>query len=163
MLDAGYRKSEIARTIGVSKSTVTREVSRNADGRSGAYRHALAQRKAEERKRSKSHAVALTPEAKAYLEHKLTQDRWRPEQISERAKLEGGIRVSTTTVYRHIARTGRLAVRCMSTCDGGSPTVGSRAGTPMAGGAFATAGTSASGRPRWTPGFALATWRWTPS
>jgi len=69
MLDAGYRKSEIARTIGVSKSTVTREVSRNADGRSGAYRHALAQRKAEERKRSKPHAVALTPEAKAYSCH----------------------------------------------------------------------------------------------
>jgi len=103
MLDAGYRKSEVARTIGVSKSTVTREVSRNADGRSGAYRHALAQRKAEERKGSKPYAVALTPEAKAYVEQKLTQDRWTPEQISERAKREGGIPVSTTTVYRHIA------------------------------------------------------------
>lgn len=103
MLEAGYRKSEIARTIGVSKSTVTREVRRNADGRSGAYRYALAQRKAEERKRSKPHAVALTPEAKAYVEQKLTQDRWTPEQVSERAKREGGIRVSTTTIYRHIA------------------------------------------------------------
>ena len=78
MLEVGYRKSEIARTIGVSKSTVTREVRRNADGRSGAYRHALAQRKAEERKRSKPHAVALTPEAKAHVERKLTQDRWTP-------------------------------------------------------------------------------------
>ncbi len=103
MLEKRYKKSEIARVIGVDKSTITREIKRNADGRNGFYRHGLAQRKAEDRKRSKPHAVALTPEVIAYIEQRLSQDRWLPEQISERAKLEGVGCVSTTTIYRHIA------------------------------------------------------------
>jgi len=103
MLENGYKKIEIARVIGVDKSTITREVKRNADGRNGAYRYGLAQRKAEDRKRSKPHAVALTPDVVAYIERRLGQDRWLPEQISVRAKLEGVGCVSTTTIYRHIA------------------------------------------------------------
>lgn len=103
MLEIGYKKIEIARVIGVVKSTITREVKRNADGRNGVYRYGLAQRKAEDRKRSKPHAVVLTPEVIAYIERRLSQDRWLPEQISERAKLEGVGCVSTTTIYRHIA------------------------------------------------------------
>lgn len=103
MLEKGYKKVEIARVVGVNKSTITREIKRNADGRNGVYRFGLAQRKAQDRKRGKPHAVALTPEVIAYIERRLTQDRWLPEQISERAKLEGAGCVSTTTIYRHIA------------------------------------------------------------
>jgi IS30 family transposase len=103
MLEKKYKKNEIARVIGVDKSTITREIKRNADGRNGVYRYGLAQRKTEDRKRSKPHAVALTPEVIAYIERRLSQDRWLPEQISERAKLEGVGCVSTTTIYRHIA------------------------------------------------------------
>jgi IS30 family transposase len=103
MLQKGYKKVEIARVIGVDKSTITREVKRNADGRNGAYRFDLAHRKAQERKRSKPHAVALTPEVIAYIEQRLREDRWQPEQISGRAKLEGVGCVSTTTIYRYIA------------------------------------------------------------
>ena len=103
MLGNGYKKIEIARVVGVDKSTITREIKRNADGRNGVYRYGLAQRKAEDRKRTKPHAVVLTPEVAAYIERRLIQDRWLPEQISERAKLEGVGCVSTTTIYRHIA------------------------------------------------------------
>ena len=103
MLGNGYKKIEIARVVGVDKSTVTRKIKRNADGRNGVYRYGLAQRKAEDRRRTKPHAVVLTPEVAAYIERRLIQDRWLPEQISERAKLEGVGCVSTTTIYRHIA------------------------------------------------------------
>jgi IS30 family transposase len=92
-----------ARVVGVDRSTITREVKRNADGRNGVSRYGLAQRKAEDRKRSKPHAVVLTPGVVAYIERRLSQDQWLPEQISKRAKLEGVGCVSTTTIYRHIA------------------------------------------------------------
>ncbi len=103
MLEKGYNKSEIARVVNVHKSTITRELKRNADKRNDLYRYELAQRKAEQRKRSKPHAVALTQEVKAYIEQRLKHDRWLPEQISQRAKLEGIGCVSTTTIYRFIA------------------------------------------------------------
>ncbi len=35
MLGNGYKKIEIARVVGVDKSTITREIKRNADGRNG--------------------------------------------------------------------------------------------------------------------------------
>jgi len=75
MLQKGYKKVEIARVIGVDKSTITREIRRNADGRNGVYRFDLAHRKALERKRSKPHTVALTPEVIAYIEQRLSEDR----------------------------------------------------------------------------------------
>lgn len=103
MLETGYKKNEIARVIGVNKSTITREINRNADARNGVYRFGLAQRKAQDRKRSKPHALALTPGVIDYIERQLVQNRWLPEQISERAKLEGVGCVSTTSIYRHIA------------------------------------------------------------
>lgn len=102
MLESGHTKSETARIIGVHKSTITREIKRNADGRSRVYRYELAQRKADERKRSKPHATKMTQEIKHYIVQRLTQDRWLPEQIAWRAKLEGIDCVSTTTIYRWI-------------------------------------------------------------
>lgn len=103
MIEKGYKKCEIARIIGVDKSTISREVKRNADRRSGVYRHELAQRKADGRKRNKPHAISLTPEMKNYIVQRLTKDRWLPEQIANRSKIEGIDCVSTTTIYRFIA------------------------------------------------------------
>jgi IS30 family transposase len=45
MLQKGYTQKEIPDTIGRHKSTVSREIRRNRDARSGAYRHELARRK----------------------------------------------------------------------------------------------------------------------
>jgi len=72
MLGNGYKKIEIARVIGVDKSTVTRKIKRNADGRNGVYRYGLARHKAEDRRRTKPHAVVLTPEVAAYIERRLS-------------------------------------------------------------------------------------------
>ena len=46
MLEQSYTQKEIAQTIKVSRSTISREISRNRDGRNGKYRYDLAQRKA---------------------------------------------------------------------------------------------------------------------
>ncbi|WP_372645821.1 helix-turn-helix domain-containing protein [Ancylomarina sp.] len=45
MLNQGYKQSKIALAIGKNKSVVSRECKRNSDGRSGVYKHDLAQRK----------------------------------------------------------------------------------------------------------------------
>jgi len=106
MLEREYKKIEIAWVIGINKSTITRKIKCNADGRNGIYLYELAQHKALERKRLKLHAIALTPEIMAYIERKHTQDRWIPAENSGRAspaKLEGIGYESTTTIYRHIA------------------------------------------------------------
>ncbi len=69
--------------VGVDKSTVTRKIKRNADGRNGVYRYGLARSKAEGRRRTKPHAVVLTPGIVAHIERRLSQVRWLPEQTSE--------------------------------------------------------------------------------
>ncbi|NLI86733.1 MAG: hypothetical protein GX439_00600 [Bacteroidales bacterium] len=58
--------------VGVDKSTVTRKIKRNADGRNGVYRYGLARRKAEDRRRSKPHAAVFTPEIVAHIERRLS-------------------------------------------------------------------------------------------
>jgi len=50
LLVQNKKKSEIALIIGVSKSTVTREIRSNSDERSHIYRYKLAHSKSEKRK-----------------------------------------------------------------------------------------------------------------
>ncbi|MFI3303233.1 MAG: helix-turn-helix domain-containing protein, partial [Rikenellaceae bacterium] len=60
MLQTGYTQKEIAETIKVNKSTISRELRRNCDKRSGKYNNDLAHRKAQGRKKGKPHAQKLT-------------------------------------------------------------------------------------------------------
>jgi len=101
LLQQGCQQKDIANTISVHKSTVSREIRRNADGRSGNYSDNLAQRKTEQRRKTKRRRCDFTPEqktiAKALLEKKLS-----PEQISGRCKLENIEMVSHETIYKWI-------------------------------------------------------------
>ena len=105
-LRMGMKRSEIAKEIGVHRSTVTRELRRNESGR-WKYNPSRAVRMARERhKYKRKHRI---DGATWVVVEKLLRLGWSPEQISHRLELEsGGIRkVSHETIYRHVYRDKR--------------------------------------------------------
>ena len=89
--------SEIARVLGIHKSSVSRELKRNR-GKRG-YRPQQAHERALGR-RSKS-VLRITAQVWAVVEKLLRQD-WSPEQISGRLKKEQGICISHEWIYQYI-------------------------------------------------------------
>jgi len=101
MKQKSYSQKSIADAIGVSKSTISRELRRNCDKRSGKYVLELAQRKANERKQNKPHYQTFIPQTKQTA-RKLLSRGFSPEQIRGRCELEGKEMVSHETLYRWI-------------------------------------------------------------
>ena len=96
-----YQQKDIARVVGVSCSTISRELRRNCDLRSGKYVMDLAQRKADERKCNKRRKQVFTDTMKEKCRELLGKD-YSPEQIAGRCKLEGIEMVSHEVIYRWI-------------------------------------------------------------
>ena len=92
---------QIAKGMGRSHSSLSRELKRNK-GKNG-YRYKQAQKKASARHRVKHKAKKLTKDLKEYIREKL-KDYWSPEQICGRLWLERKIRLSHETVYRFILK-----------------------------------------------------------
>ena len=90
----------IARQLGRSPSTISREFRRNSGGRG--YRFSQAQRMAWER-RSETSSVPrkMTGRMWAIVEGKLAMQ-WSPEQISGRLRLDEVVSVSAEWIYRHV-------------------------------------------------------------
>ena len=101
MLERGCSQKNIADTIGVHKSTISRELKRNCDQRSGCYRHELAQRKCEQRRKSRDRPVRFTAEIRQRVEAML-RDGLSPEQIAGRCRLKELPCVSHERIYQHI-------------------------------------------------------------
>lgn len=95
---AGHMQVEIARVVGVHKSTISRELSRNTGLRS--YRPKQAHRIAMERRQAKT-KPRITPEEWLRIEALLHQG-WSPDQIGRRLELEGRRKVSHERIYQHI-------------------------------------------------------------
>jgi len=100
-LRTGMTKSEIAREIRVDRSTITRELRRNASGRwkYNPSRAIKAARERHENKRKKQIDCETWMRVEALLNLQ-----WSPEQISKRLKLEGRREVSHETIYLYIYR-----------------------------------------------------------
>lgn len=98
----GRGVSEIARAIGRSKSTVSRELKRNSCERF--YRASTAQRRYEGRRLACRRRHALDDERDFNLvRDKFLEEQWLPEQIEGRLALElGRSPDSDTTIYRGI-------------------------------------------------------------
>lgn len=104
-------QKQIADEIGVSQSTVSRELKRGSRGRGG-YNWIVAQDKADARKSRSPGNRSIDPlvlwEALDLLETR----QWSPEQISGYLALQGK-RISRETIYKHIrANLDRYAKHC---------------------------------------------------
>ncbi len=101
----GFSNREVAADLGVSHTTVGRELKRNS-GRRG-YRF----KQAEEKSQSRRHAAAgkhrkLTRALIRRIEEKLSLQ-WSPEQVAGWLSLQGGVTVSHEIIYRHVWRDKR--------------------------------------------------------
>ena len=85
MKQAGKQQNQMATALGVSPSTVSRELARNTGLRG--YRPKQAQQKALQRRFTARKAVKMTPETLDYIESRLRQEH-SPEQIAERMKCD---------------------------------------------------------------------------
>ena len=99
MSKAGKTQQEIAQALGLSQSTVSRELARNRGQRG--YRPQQAQRKASERQAAKKKRIhVITGELETEVCKRLEM-KHSPEQISLRLKAEG-IEVSHESIYQYI-------------------------------------------------------------
>lgn len=97
----GICNSEIARTLGRDKSTISRELKRNADGRSKNYRPELAHRKAAHRHLQKNKYKAFTAQMQENIIYWLEKD-YSPEQIKGDAVNNKRPCVSIERIYQFI-------------------------------------------------------------
>jgi IS30 family transposase len=84
LLGQNQRPASIAKQLNRYTSTITREIERNCDHRSGEYRYDLADRKAQERKKSKAKREDYTPKIQAHVERELAK-KHSPEQTEGEA------------------------------------------------------------------------------
>ena len=126
MIDQGYLQKDIAKAIKKDKSTVSRELRRNCDLRSGKYECGLAHRKSKLRQAAKPKAIKFTEAVKNYVDEKLEM-KWSPEQISKTPTSEDLRMVSHERIYqyiiedkrkggdkyRHLRRRKKYKKRCM--------------------------------------------------
>lgn len=108
----GKSNAEIARTIKVSPSTISRELRRNLTPR-GKYIWNKAHNMAEARKRRSPGNRAVADTLRWRVAEYIRQEQWSPKQISGYLKLEGTI-ISHETIYRMIRsdKSGELAGHC---------------------------------------------------
>ena len=108
----GHKPAEIARCLGVHKSTIGRELRRNS-GKRG-YRPKQAQEKALERRLRKSEP-RIDFKTWALIESKLRLD-WSPEQISGWLKENSEVNVSHEWIYQYSMQTNKQAETCIPIC-----------------------------------------------
>ncbi|MBQ8098977.1 MAG: IS30 family transposase [Bacteroidaceae bacterium] len=108
----GSTQKSIAEAIGVSHSTVCRELKRNG-GRNKSYNFIRAQEKAERRAHRAPGNRAVSAILKWRVRELITEEQWSPKQIAGRLKLEGHS-ISHESIYAMIRRdeTGELALHC---------------------------------------------------
>jgi len=99
LLKAGLNQTKIAKIVGVSKSTISREMKRNTGLK--AYRPKQANERALDRRKNADKHVRFNDDIKKVVKKHLEQD-WSPEQISGRLKKNGKPSVSHETIYQFI-------------------------------------------------------------
>ena len=100
LLSKGLKKKEIADAIGVSNSTITRELQRNSSKR-GVYKWEIAQKQAEKRSKRTPGNRAISKAIWSSVKHYLVDKQWSPEQISGYLAKDG-IKISHETIYAWI-------------------------------------------------------------
>jgi IS30 family transposase len=73
-LRRGVTQKEIANTIGVHPSTISREIKRNKDVTTQEYHYAFAQTKSQRRQQNKRKYTVFTSKIKIYIKKHLNKD-----------------------------------------------------------------------------------------
>ncbi len=94
----GKNQSFIANEIGVHKSTISRELSRNSLPK---YSAESAHVTARIRHKKKQRKIRLTQPIKVYIGQKL-KEHWSPQQISGRLHVDENLSISHETIYQYI-------------------------------------------------------------
>ena len=108
---------EIARRLGRSPATISRELRRNASGgHPSRYRATVAQAEADRRaRRPRTGKLLRHPPLQGYVRGKLGGERWSPEQIARRIVLDfpddERMRISHEAIYQALYVQGRGALR----------------------------------------------------
>lgn len=98
-IKVGYTQNEIANTLGIAQSTISRELKRNSS--EGKYKPELAEQFCFFRHKTKTKSIKLTRKVMNYIKDKLKED-WSPEQISGVMKKDKLSNVSHETIYQYI-------------------------------------------------------------
>lgn len=103
---AGHNQTQIAKEVGVHKSTISRELRKNLTFvrtklGSWQYKPDYAQNYAEQRHKNKPKQIKFTKEVEAFVREKLLED-WSPEQISGYAKRHGLFSVSHERICQFV-------------------------------------------------------------
>lgn len=93
--------SFIAGIIGVSVSTVSREISRNSNGK-GVYNEHAANLKAHHRKMKKPGNRSISHYVRSRVFFLIRTEQWSPEEVSGWLLREEGLKVSKSTIYNWI-------------------------------------------------------------
>ena len=100
---SGESLAEIGRMLKRSKSTISREIKRNADKSDGRYRVEKAHSYAKARRSRCRRGTQFEP-GQVALVHRLVQRKWSPEQVSCRLRKQGELKIGTATIYRWLRR-----------------------------------------------------------
>ena len=101
LLKRDISQNQIAKDLKVDQSTINREVRRNKG--KYCYKYKQAQEKSKERrKKVSSRAKKMTKNITLFVEQKLCEEQWSPEQISGYMKNNMKVSVSHERIYQHI-------------------------------------------------------------
>jgi len=99
-LKANFTITQIAKELGVHKSTISRELKRNSKKRN--YNASHAEMLAKERKRESYKHHVFDGNMERYIHKQLTNNQWSPEQIKGRCDLDAFAMVSIERIYQYI-------------------------------------------------------------
>ena len=99
----GLKPAAIARALGRHRSTIGRELQRNATNADGYYRPQLADQYARGRRSRSRRNTQFTRPAWRFVRFLLKED-WSPEQISGWLRRFDILSISHETIYRHVWR-----------------------------------------------------------
>lgn len=98
-LKKGTSHTDIAKALGRSQPSISREIKRNTGGKG--YRHKQAEELAKARSKAKKKSVKLNDSVKELIVSYLKED-WSPEQIAGRLKRDKIVTLHHETIYQYI-------------------------------------------------------------
>jgi IS30 family transposase len=98
---AGHTNGFIASQLNIHRSTVGRELKRNSNSLQH-YLPKLAQQFADDRQKDKPHYCFFTPAMQSFINHKMQQEQWSPQQIQGYCKTAGIPMLSHEWIYQYV-------------------------------------------------------------